>query len=106
MAPTVTVPSGPVRHVRRNARDGIVKNFFDNKLAERYGYAIAVYIAAKTADLQRGIDATNARRRIAGRRLLEDACVEEVISGLRNKGQLPAEKLVDSVRLPDVGAKG
>ncbi|WP_227747043.1 hypothetical protein [Paraburkholderia franconis] len=33
-----------------------MKNFFDSGLAQRYGYGIAVYIAARTADLQRGIE--------------------------------------------------
>ncbi|MEM5433795.1 hypothetical protein [Paraburkholderia diazotrophica] len=83
-----------------------MKNFFDNKLAERYGYGIAILIAAKTADLQRGIDATNARRRIEGRRLLDDARVEEVIAGLRNNGLLTEERNVDGADLPDVGAAG
>jgi hypothetical protein len=72
-----------------------VKNFFDNRLAQRYGYAMATYIAAQTADLQRGIDATNVQRQAAGRRLLDDACVDEIISSLRNKGLLPSDVSVD-----------
>lgn len=68
-----------------------MKYFFDNTLAERYGYAMAVYIAAATSDLQRAIDATNARRKLAGHRPLEDARIEDVLSVMRRKGQLPAE---------------
>ncbi|MEM5384108.1 hypothetical protein VSR68_10980 [Paraburkholderia phymatum] len=83
-----------------------MKNYFDSGLAQRYDYGVAVYIAARTADLQRGIDATNARRRAAGRRLLDDARVEEVISCMRNKGELPAEPDADGARLPDADATG
>jgi hypothetical protein len=68
-----------------------MNNFFNADLARSYGYGMAIYIAAQTADLQRGIDATNLRRKAAGRRLLDDATVEEVISALRNNGKLPAE---------------
>jgi hypothetical protein len=68
-----------------------MKNFFSSDLAQRYGYGMAVYIAAQTSDLQRGLDATNAQRKAAGRRLLEDATVEEIISAFRTNGLLPVE---------------
>ncbi|WP_180728146.1 hypothetical protein [Paraburkholderia sp. PGU19] len=68
-----------------------MKYFFSSDLARRYGCGMAVYIAAQTSDLQRGIEATNARRKAAGRRLLADATVEEVISALRTNGVLPVE---------------
>jgi len=83
-----------------------VKNFFDNRLAQRYGYAMAIHIAAQTADLQRGIDATNVKRRAAGRRLLEDARVDEVISALRNNGLLPADCSADAAGLSDADITG
>jgi hypothetical protein len=68
-----------------------MKYFFDYKLAERYGYGMAVYIAAETSDLQRAIDLTNARRLRAGRRLIEDARTEDVLSAMRNTGLLPTK---------------
>ncbi|EIF31439.1 hypothetical protein BCh11DRAFT_06962 [Burkholderia sp. Ch1-1] len=68
-----------------------MKYFFDYTLADRYGYGMAVYIAAETSDLQRAIDLTNARRLRAGRRLLDDARIEDVLSALRNTGRLSAE---------------
>lgn len=68
-----------------------MKYFFDYKLAERYGYGIAVYIAAETSDLQRAIDLTNARLLRAGRRPLEDAKIEDVLSAMRNTGRLSTE---------------
>lgn len=67
-----------------------MKYFFDSRLADRYGYGMAVYIAAETSDLQRAIDLTNARRLRAGRRLLEDARVEDVLSAMLNTGLLKA----------------
>jgi hypothetical protein len=75
-----------------------MKNFFNVDLARGYGYGMAVYIAAQTAALQRGIDATNMKRKVAGRRLLEDATVEEVISALRSNGTLPAAPGMGGVR--------
>ncbi|MFM0172372.1 hypothetical protein [Paraburkholderia sediminicola] len=68
-----------------------MKYFFDYKLADIYGYGMAVYIAAETSDLQRAIDLTNARRLRAGRRLLEDARIEDVLSAMRNTGLLQAK---------------
>jgi hypothetical protein len=65
-----------------------MKYFFDYEIAERYGYGMAVYIAAETSDLQRAIDLTNARRLRAGRRLIEDARIEDVLSAMRNTGLL------------------
>ncbi|WP_144143252.1 hypothetical protein [Paraburkholderia sp. BCC1884] len=68
-----------------------MKHFFDYPLAERFGYAMAVFIAAEMSDLQRAIDLTNVRRIKAGRRPLEDGLIEDVLSSLRNRGLLPAE---------------
>ncbi|MGE8475077.1 MAG: hypothetical protein ACN6QC_27765 [Paraburkholderia hospita] len=59
-------------------------------MIERFGYGMAVYIAAKAAAMQRSIDAINAERRAVGRRLLENASIDEVVSVLRRKGKLPA----------------
>ncbi|SEK02430.1 hypothetical protein [Paraburkholderia diazotrophica] len=101
-----TVPSGAAWLVRRTSKIALMKNFFDSGLAQRYGYGIAVYIAARTADLQRGIDATNAQRRAAGRRLLEDARVEEIICSMRNKGELPAEPGAGGASLSNADATG
>jgi hypothetical protein len=83
-----------------------MKNFFDSDLAQRYGYAMALYIAAQAADLQHGIDVTNARRKAAGRRLLDGACVDEIISALRNNGQLPAESNAGGADRSDAGVTG
>ncbi|WP_233446708.1 hypothetical protein [Paraburkholderia terrae] len=59
-------------------------------MIERFGYGMAVYIAAKAAAMQRSIDAINDERRVVGRCLLENASIEEVVSVLRRKGKLPA----------------
>ncbi|BFG78525.1 hypothetical protein PTKU46_65580 [Paraburkholderia terrae] len=67
-----------------------MQNFFCKDLIERFGYGMAVYIAAKAAAMQRNIDAINDERRAVGRRLLENASIDEVISVLRRKGKLPA----------------
>ncbi|BCZ83987.1 hypothetical protein PTKU64_76620 [Paraburkholderia terrae] len=67
-----------------------MQNFFCKDLIERFGYGMAVYIAAKAAAMQRSIDAINDERRVVGRRLLENASIEEVVSVLRRKGKLPA----------------
>ena len=80
-----------------------MKYFFDYALAERYGYGMAVYIAAETSDLQRAIDATNARRLRAGRSLLEDAQVADILSVLRKKGYLAAT-MGDDANLSGSGA--
>lgn len=68
-----------------------MKYFFDYELADLYGYGMAVYIAAETSDWQRAIDLTNARRLRAGRRLLEGARIEDVLSAMRNNGMLKAK---------------
>jgi hypothetical protein len=81
-----------------------MKNFFNVDLARGYGYGMAVYIAAQTAALQRGIDATNMQRKVAARRLLEDATVEEVISALRSNGTLPAAPGLGGADLSDADA--
>ncbi|MGT2476073.1 hypothetical protein BZM27_27925 [Paraburkholderia steynii] len=67
-----------------------MQNFFCKDLIERFGYGMAVYIAAKAAAMQRSIDAINDERRVVGRRLLENASIDEVVSVLRRKGKLPA----------------
>ncbi|SDI46132.1 hypothetical protein SAMN04487926_117122 [Paraburkholderia steynii] len=67
-----------------------MQNFFCKDLIERFGYGMAVYIAGKAAAMQRSIDAINDERRVVGRRLLENASIEEVVSVLRRKGKLPA----------------
>ncbi|AUT73965.1 MULTISPECIES: hypothetical protein [Paraburkholderia] len=67
-----------------------MQNFFCKDLIERFGYGMAVYIAAKAAAMQRSIDAINDERRAVGRRLLENASIDEVVSVLRRKGKLPA----------------
>ncbi|MFP3552328.1 hypothetical protein SB861_16635 [Paraburkholderia sp. SIMBA_049] len=59
-------------------------------MIERFGYGMAVYIAAKAAAMQRSIDAINDEHRAVGRRLLENASIDEVVSVLRRKGKLPA----------------
>ena len=83
-----------------------MKNFFKGDLARSYGYGMAVYIAAQTAALQGGIDATNLRRKAEGRRLLDDATVEEVISALRSNGMLPADPNARGADLSDADAIG
>ncbi|OYD76144.1 UNVERIFIED_ORG: hypothetical protein BDU10_1215 [Burkholderia sp. CF145] len=83
-----------------------MKRFFNSDLAQSYGYGIAVYIAAETAALQRGIDATNRQRKAAGRRLLDDATVEEVISAMRSRGILSAEADTGGADLMDTDATG
>lgn len=65
-----------------------MKSFFDAALIERFGYGMAVHIAAKVAAMQRTIDAINVERKAAGRRLLQNASIDEVVSVLRRKGQL------------------
>jgi hypothetical protein len=67
-----------------------MQNFFCKDLIERFGYGMAVYIAAKAAAMQRSIDAINDERHAVGRRLLENASIDEVVSVLRRKGKLPA----------------
>ncbi|ALL69719.1 hypothetical protein K788_0006205 (plasmid) [Paraburkholderia caribensis MBA4] len=67
-----------------------MQNFFCKDLIERFGYGMAVYIAAKAAAMQRSIDAINDERRAVGRRLLENASIDEVVSVLRRKGKLSA----------------
>ena len=67
-----------------------MQNFLCKDLIERFGYGMAVYIAAKAAAMQRSIDAINDERRAVGRRLLENASIDEVVSVLRRKGKLPA----------------
>ncbi|MEM5340170.1 hypothetical protein [Paraburkholderia azotifigens] len=86
--------------------DGTMRNFYNSDLARSFGYGMAVYIAAQTSALQHGIDATNMRRRAAGRRLLEDATVEEVISALRSNGMLPARPNARGAGLSDADAIG
>lgn len=82
-----------------------MKYFFDSQLAERYGYGMAVFIAAETFDLQLAIEKTNARREREGRRSLEDAQVVDVLSALRNRGLLPVpNKSKDGANLSDAGA--
>ncbi|MBN3763278.1 hypothetical protein [Burkholderia sp. Ac-20365] len=83
-----------------------MKRFFSSDLARTYGYGMAVYIASETAALQRGIDATNRQRKAAGRRLLDDATVEEVISAMRSRGMLPAKSDAGSADLMDTDAAG
>ncbi|MEM5367323.1 hypothetical protein V4C53_14965 [Paraburkholderia azotifigens] len=83
-----------------------MSNAFNGDLARRFGYGMAVYIAAQTAALQRGIDATNIQRMAAGRRLLEDATIEEVISALRGNGMLAAEPDAGDADLSDANAIG
>lgn len=83
-----------------------MKYFFDYALAERYGYGMAVFIAAETSNLQRAIDATNVRRERAGRRLLEDALVEDVLSVLQKKGYLSVVTDSDRADLSGAGATG
>lgn len=83
-----------------------MKYFFDYALVERYGYAMAVFIAAETSDLQRAIDATNVRRVRAGRRPLEDAEVNDVVSVLRKRGYLSVTADDDKADLSGAGAAG
>lgn len=67
-----------------------MKTFLRNDLIERFGYGMAVYITAKVSAMQRSIDAINAERTAAGRRLLKNASIEEVVGVLGRKGKLPA----------------
>lgn len=83
-----------------------MKYFFDKALAERYGYGLAVFIAAETSDLQRIIDRTNARRERDGRSLLEDVLVEDVISAMCKRGMLPAQRSEDGSNVTGAGAAG
>lgn len=83
-----------------------MKYFFDYALAERYGYGMAVFIAAETSNLQRAIDATNARRIRAGRRPLEDAEVADVLSVLQRKGYLAVATDDGEANLSGAGAAG
>ena len=53
-----------------------MQNFFCKDLIERFGYGMAVYIAAKADAMQRSIDAINDERRAVGRRLLENASID------------------------------
>jgi hypothetical protein len=88
------------------AENESMKYFFDYSLAARYGYGMAVFIAAETSDLQRAIDATNARRARAGRRMLEDAEVADVLSVLQKKGFLATATYDDGANLSGAGAAG
>ncbi|BCF94875.1 hypothetical protein PPGU16_79420 (plasmid) [Paraburkholderia largidicola] len=99
-----SVRRGTVRQT--DVEDLTMKYFFSSDLAWRYGYGMAVYIAAQTSDLQRGIEATNAQRKRVGRRLLEDATVEEIISSLRTRGILPVETSTRSADLSDADTIG
>ncbi|MGA7781715.1 MAG: hypothetical protein WCA85_28950 [Paraburkholderia sp.] len=83
-----------------------MKYFFDKALAERYGYGLAVFIAAETSDLQRAIDRTNARRERDGRSLLAAVLVEDVISVMRKRGMLPVQPSEDDSNVTDAGAAG
>ncbi|MGF7128991.1 hypothetical protein P3T40_000457 [Paraburkholderia sp. EB58] len=83
-----------------------MKSYFDKALAERYGYGLAVFIAAETSDLQRIIDRTNARRELDGRTLLENVMIEDVISVMRKRGMLPAQRSEDDSNVTDAGAAG
>jgi hypothetical protein len=65
-----------------------MKNCFDYQLIERFGYGMAVYITAKASAMQRSIDACNVERKAAGRRLLENVSIDEIVSVLRRKGRL------------------
>ena len=67
---------------------------------------MAVYIASQTAALQSGIDATNRLREAAGRRMLDDATVEEVISAVRSRGLLPMKADAGSAHQLDTDAAG
>lgn len=67
-----------------------MKNYFRHELIERFGYGMAVYIAAKASAMQQSIDAANTERKAAGRSLLQNASIDEVIAVLRRKGTLPA----------------
>jgi len=83
-----------------------MKYFFDKALVERYGYGLAVFIAAETSDLQRIIDRTNARRERDGRSLLEDVLIEDVIAVMRKRGMLPAQRSEDDSNVTGAGAAG
>jgi len=83
-----------------------MKYFFDYDLAARYGYGMAVYIAAETSDLQRAIDATNARRVRGGHRMLEDAQIADVLPVLQKKGYLAATSDDDGPNFSGAGAAG
>jgi hypothetical protein len=83
-----------------------MKYFFDKALAERYGYGVAVFIAAETSDLQLSIDRANARRERDGRTLLEDVLVEEVIYVMRKRGMLPAQPSEDGSNVTGADAAG
>jgi hypothetical protein len=65
-----------------------------------------VFIAAETSDLQRIIDRTNARRELDGRTLLENVMIEDVISVMRKRGMLPAQRSEDDSNVTDAGAAG
>jgi hypothetical protein len=78
----------------------------DKALVERYGYGLAVFIAAETSDLQRIIDRTNARRERDGRSLLEDVLIEDVIAVMRKRGMLPAQRSEDDSNVTGAGAAG
>ena len=83
-----------------------MKHFFDKALAERYGYGLAVFIAAETSDFQRAIDRTNARRERDGRSLLEDVLVEDVIAAMSKRGMLPVRRSEDDSNVTGAGAAG
>lgn len=83
-----------------------MKYFFNQTLVERYGYGLAVFIAAETSDLQRVIDRANARRERDGQSLLDDLVVEDVIAAMRNRGMLPAQRSEDGSNVTGAGAAG
>lgn len=74
----------------KDTRGLTMKGLFNQDLVSRFGFTMAVFIAATTSSMQRGIDATNAERTANGRKLLENASVEEVIGTLQRNGLLPA----------------
>lgn len=67
-----------------------MNTFLRKDLIDRFGYGMAIYIAAKASAMQRSIDAINAERQAAGSRLLQNASIDEVVGVLRRKGKLPA----------------
>ncbi|SOE64662.1 hypothetical protein SAMN05446935_2505 [Burkholderia sp. YR290] len=83
-----------------------MKSLFRGELARTYGYGMPVYIAFQTAALQNGIDATSRLRKAEGRRMLDDATVEEVISAMRSRGLLPVKRDAASVHPLDTDAAG
>ncbi|BCG02085.1 hypothetical protein PPGU19_066530 (plasmid) [Paraburkholderia sp. PGU19] len=80
-----------------------MQNFLCKDLIERFGYGMAVYIAAKAAAMQRSIDAINDERRAVGRRLLEHrrgrlrVAQERQAAGLKRLN-CPARERIRAVR--------